>query len=253
MCRLVLSVTTIAAALGTAAVVPAAHAAHPRLGAVLDQCHAGAVPADRIVTFQGAMPALAGTHRMWMRFDLQRRRPGERRFVRMRNARTFGRWERSDARRRGFVFRKRADGLPVPYAYRAVVRFRWYDAGGRLQRRALRRTPSCRQPDLRPDVQPGALAATIDPATGLARYAVVVRNAGRGQTGAFSVGVATGDALETAEVDALGAGETTTVSVLAPACAPASTVRVMVDVGDRVHERREDDGDVRRPCPLGDG
>ena len=235
-----------------AVTVPAAPADHgPRLRATLDDCHRGAMPADRVAQFTGAMPARAGTERMWMRFDLYRRRAGSDRWVRVRRAATFGRWEKSEPRRRGFVFHKRVDALPVPYHYRAVVRFRWYDADGERQASSTRRTRSCWQPDVRADLEPGAVTAALDVASGMARYAVTVRNAGRGDAGSSAVALTAGDGPpRLAEVPGLPRGGSATVEVLAPACLPGSVVHVLADADERVDERDEDDNDARAPCPL---
>ncbi len=93
------------------------------------------------VAFVGSMPALPGTEHMEMRFELQAREPGEPwRHV---AAPTFDAWERSDPGRSGFVYEKRVDGLDAQRRYRTVVRFRWLDAGGSLQRRARRVSPPC--------------------------------------------------------------------------------------------------------------
>src|SRR5213080_1137079 len=40
------------------------------LKAKLTDCHTGSQSADRFAVFVGQMPALQGTRRMWMRFDL---------------------------------------------------------------------------------------------------------------------------------------------------------------------------------------
>ena len=76
----------------------------------------------------------------------------------------FGVWERSAPNVAGFVFTKRVTGLPVPASYRALVRFRWIADDGTAVRRAHARTRGCRQPDLRPNLVPGALTGVLDAA-----------------------------------------------------------------------------------------
>ena len=79
------------------AVVPAAPAfaqeEPPPLRATLAACEAGPNPAERFAVFTGSMPALPGTARMLMRFDLLQRPDGDRRWAPVR-AKAFGRWER---------------------------------------------------------------------------------------------------------------------------------------------------------------
>ncbi|MDQ3851191.1 MAG: hypothetical protein M3296_11330 [Actinomycetota bacterium] len=233
-------------AAGLVSALPASAAAQdrPALRAGLESCQTGLAAAERVATFVGSMPALAGTQRMWMRFDLERRRPGQRRWRRVRGAPGFGRWERSLPGRGGFVFHKRVEALHVPATFRAVVRFRWYAAGGVLQRATRLRTRSCAQPDLRPDLVPGTLTA-LPVAPGLARYALEVRNAGSTDAGGFTVRVGDGSV----QVARLGAGERRAVEVTAAACAPGTAVAVAVDPEGRVDEARERDDAVALPCP----
>ena len=47
-----------------------AHAQAPPLRVKLSACQSGPAAAARTATFVGSMPAMAGTKRMWMRFDL---------------------------------------------------------------------------------------------------------------------------------------------------------------------------------------
>lgn len=229
------------------AAVPATAQERPRLRAVLETCEIGALPAQRVATFMGSMPARAGADRMGMRFDLERRRSGGRIWRPVRGVPGFGTWERSLPRRAGFVFHKRVAGLRVSAVYRSVVRFRWYAADGTVTQRAQRRTRACRQLDLRPDLEPGSLTAVGGPAPGLARYSLVMTNTGRSEAGPFAVRVATG----VAEVARLGAGERRTVAVLAPACAPGTLVAVAVDADQRIEEAEERGNSAALECPLG--
>jgi hypothetical protein len=191
------------------------------------------------------MPAAAGATRMRIRFDLERRRPAERRWRHIR-APGFGTWERSDPNVAGFVFRKRVNGLPMPASYRAHVRFRWIAAGGSVVRRAQAHTPACVQPDLRPNLVPGALTAILDAQPGLGIYTLVVHNVGRSTAGAFGVRVGSGGA----EVAPLPAGEQRAVTVIALACRPGDAITARVDADRRVDESSERANATRRPCPL---
>ncbi len=224
----------------------AAAAKAPQLGATLETCATSPLPVQRIAAFVGSMPARANAPRMQMRFELERRRAGERRWRRLK-AEGFGVWERADPNVAGFVFTKRVTGLPVPATYRALVRFRWLTASGATVKRAHARTRACRQPDLRPNLVPGALSAALDAQQpGMAFYALVVRNTGRSTAPPFSVSVGSG----TAEVGVLPAGQERTVSVVAPACIPLVPVVVRVDADRRVEESQERGNGARRPCPL---
>lgn len=242
----------ILTAVALAVCAPAAHAAAhatatepPPLKASLESCLTSPLPVERVATFVGSMPAIAAAERMQIRFDLERRRPGERRWRRIR-APGFGTWERSQRNVAGFVFRKRVNGLWVPASYRARLRFRWIAPGGRVVRRAHGRTAACAQPDLRPNLVPGALTAILDAQPGFAIYTLVVRNKGRSAAGPFAVRVGSG----TAEVEPLGAGEQRVVTVLALACQPAEAIVARVDADGRVEESHERGNASRRRCPL---
>jgi hypothetical protein len=199
----------------------------PALTAAVETCAVSALPAQRVVSFVGSMPAIAGAQVMRMRFDLERRMDGEPRWRPLRGVPGFGAWERSDPGRAGFVFHKRVDGLQVPAGYRAVVWFRWEDAGGRIVRRARRRTATCAQPDMRPNLVPGALTGAFD-----ARP--------------FSVRVGRG----TAEVAGLAPQQERTVLVVAPICLAGTTTPTAVDADGRVDESSESGNAAARRCPL---
>ncbi|HEV7805646.1 MAG TPA: CARDB domain-containing protein [Solirubrobacteraceae bacterium] len=218
----------------------------PPLGATLEGCQSSPLPAQRVASFVGSMPAMADLGKMQMRFELQRRRPVERMWRPLHGVQGFDVWETAMPGHAGFVFHKRVDGLRVPASYRALVRFRWYDADGALARRARRHTSVCGQPDLRPDLAQGALRAVLDAGPALALYTLVVRNEGGAPAGSFAVRVAGG----VSEVAALAAGEQVEVVVLGHACMPGSNVLAIVDADRRIAEADEDNG-LRRRCPIG--
>jgi hypothetical protein len=217
----------------------------PQLSAALESCEMSSLPVGRVASFVGSMPATVGATRMQMRFDLQRRRPGERMWTSVPGVQGFDIWETAMPSRAGFVFHKRVDSLQAPAAYRAVVRFRWSADDGTIVRRARRATASCNEPDLRPDLVPASLRATRDAQPGLADYALVVRNDGRSPAGPFAVRVAG----VVQEVAGLAAGQQLAVVVVAPACVPGTTVRAIVDADQRIDEADEHNA-LRRRCPL---
>jgi len=220
----------------------------PALSAALASCAHSADAEERVTEFVGSMPARAGASRMRMRFDLDRKRPNQRRWRRVPGAPGFGTWERSLPSRAGFIFRKRVVGLQVPARYRARVSFAWEREDGTVVQRARRRTGGCWQPDLRPDLRPGTkLTGALAAQPGLALYTLMVRNAGRSTAGPFSVRVGGGRT----EVVSLAAGEQRSVLVPAPACAAGSSLTARVDEERRVDESHEDGNGVRLPCPLG--
>jgi hypothetical protein len=218
----------------------------PALSAAVETCATSALPAGRVAGFVGSMPTLTGGERMSMRFDLERLRPRDTRWRPLRGVPGFGAWATSAAGRAGFVFHKRLDGLLVPASYRAIVRFRWTAAGGRLVRSARLRTAACAQPDLRPNLVPGPLTAVFATRPGFALYTLTVSNAGRTASGPFTVSVGGAPV----EVEGLPAQAQRTVVVLTGICLAGTTLQAVVDPDHRIDESRERDNGAARRCPL---
>ena len=112
-----------------------AQAQAPPLRAKLSACQSGPAATQRTATFVGSMPAVSGTKRMWMRFDLFERVAPATDFAAVK-APKLGVWQKSAPGRAssGFVFTQRVQGLPAPASFRAQVRFRWYGKGSKLLR-----------------------------------------------------------------------------------------------------------------------
>ena len=186
---------------------------------------------------------------MRMRFDLYARRSATARWTRV-AAQKWGVWQLSRPRVPGFVFTKVVDGLGAPAAYRAVVRFRWYDRQARLLRATARTTEPCTQPDPRADVRLGAVTAIAVDAN-VARYTLVVRNAGLADAGPFRLIVAIGDKRVPVAIDVgLAAGQQRMVTVEAPSCLAAGKLSVLIDPDDAVDEAGGRDVPLTRACPL---
>jgi hypothetical protein len=243
------AVTALLIALAAATVAAAQAPVFPLpVRAKLTDCHTGLLPADRFAVFVGQMPALQGTRRMWMRFDLYQRVPnGSWQRVAVPK---FGTWQKSLPGKPGFIYEKRVDQLQAPADYRAEVRFRWYDARGRLQRQAHRRTRACHEPDPRPDLAVGRVTAA-DAGGGRLRYLIRVRNDGRSDVGPFETVLSVGGAAQPpATVAGLPAGGATTVPIVAPACAPGSQIQIALDPGGAIDEASETNNTVSRLCPA---
>jgi CARDB len=236
--------------LAAAALAPPAQAKPPVLAARLTACAIGATAEERSAAFTGSMPAVQGSRRMAIRFDLRERIPPSAGFTAVRVP-GLGVWHRSRPGRAGLVFTQRVEGLAAPGSYRAVVRFRWYDARGTVVRSARRTTRTCREPDARPDLRVADVAARHGPGPDTARYRLAVLNEGLGDADAFDVVVTPNGAPQPAErVDGLGAGDLATVTVIGPRCAAGSTLRVVVDARAEIAERDEADDVTDVACPF---
>ena len=247
MQRAALIVTLVALALPAGAQAQA-----PPLRAKLAACQSGPAAADRTATFVGSMPSVAGTKRMWMRFDLFARVAPASAFAAVK-APKLGVWQKSAAGKvsSGFVFTQRVQGLTAPGSFRAQVRFRWYGKGGKLLRSATRTSATCKQPDQRADLRAGTLDAVRGPGLDQATYQLEVRNDGHTAAGPFDVVLTVGGAEQPAQqVAGLAPDGTTTVTFVAPRCAPGSTLRFELDAEDEVEESGELDDVVERACPF---
>ena len=228
-----------------------AHAQAPPLRAKVSACSSGPLPTDRVAAFTGSMPSIAGSRRMWMRFDILARAGTAKAYAPLKVP-GLGVWQKSaPGHPAGFVFTQRVQALATPGSYKAVIRFRWYDKTGKLLRSSSHQTPICKQPDRRPDLQVGALDATPGPGIGQTTYTLVVRNAGRGAAGAFDVLLGgAGSDQPTQRVTGLQPGASVTLIFAAPPCTPGSTLRVTVDARGEIPEVTEGDDTVERTCPL---
>ena len=229
----------------------AAQAQAPPLRAKVTSCTTGPQGTDRVAVFTGSMPAIAGTRRMGMRFELLARN-ARGSFVAVK-ASGLGIWQKSTpGRSAGFVFAQRVQRLVAPGSYRAVVHFRWYGKGGRVLRSAVKQTGSCQQPDPRPDLVAGGLTAVAAPTPGQAIYSLVVRNASHAAAGPFDVAFSVTGADQAIQrvTDGLPAGQSATLTFAAQRCAPGSGVRFTIDARGEVGESDDADNFVTAPCPF---
>jgi hypothetical protein len=234
------------------AVPGAAHAQAPLLRAKLAACSSGPLATDRAAVFIGSMPAMQGSRRMWMRFDLLARGPLATEFAALKVP-GLGIWQKSvPARPGGFVFTQRVQALVTPGAYLAVVHFRWYGKGGRLLHSAKRETGVCKQPDQRSDLRAGLFTAVPGPLPDQAIYSLDVANRGRGDAAPFDVVLSVADVDQPAQrvEDGLEAGAKRTLTFVAPRCQPGSIVRFTLDARREVDEVDEVKNVTERVCPL---
>ena len=216
--------------------------------ASLESCHTGAAALDRFAVFTAQVGATSSSERMQIRFDLVQRLPGAD-YHRV-QAPGLGVWRSSIPGVDIFRYRKQVANLEAPGSYRALVRFRWLDGSGKVIARTTRRTRTCKQPDLRPDLTVSTV--TAQPASdGRARYTVLVRNEGRTPTSVFTVGFAVGDQTQpTQSVQSLVPGEGRLLSFAGPRCNRTNPVRVTVDPDLAVDEADETNNTRTVVCPI---
>jgi hypothetical protein len=200
----------------------------------------------RSTLFTGRMRAVKGTERMGMRFTLQSR-VGRGSFHTV-MAPELAKWHKSKSGVRRFTYRQRVEALEEGVVYRAVVRYRWYDADGHRIRSGKRRSRGCDQrpdmPNLRPiRIYSKSLSETSTLYT--------VRVANYGKVGAMNVPVELsidGRAAAPLTVDSIPAGAVVAVRFRGPNC--HTQVQARVDPDDTIHESREHDNSRGASCPL---
>ncbi len=205
--------------------------------ATLATCERGAAG------FEARMESVPGAARMKMRFVLQARTPGRRGFRRVAAA-GWGAWTSAAPGVTRYSYARRVEELIGPARYRALVRFRWLDASGATIARETDRSRSCRQPDLRPDLELLDLWTAGD-----GRYLALVGNTGHSEAEAFDVVVAVGEEeLEPQTIDRLPAHRERVVELTGPLCEPGSEVTAEADPDDFVEERSEADNALTITC-----
>lgn len=233
-------------ALLAAATSSAGAAVVPSLGARLVGCEDGLAPEQRAADFSGSMPAVDGASVLAMRFELEQRRGSTWKAAPIPGTR----WESSVPGAAGFVYAKRVERLAPGASYRMLVRFRWTAADGTVVRRTARRSATCREDDLRPDLSVAAITAAALP-DGRTRYVVSLRNDGpTAVLETVPVGLAVdGVAQPPRSLPGLAPSATRTLELEGPACRPGGTLRAVVDPEGAIDESDEADNAVVVRCP----
>jgi hypothetical protein len=144
-------------------------------------------------------------------------------------------------------------GLAAPATYRLRVTFRWTGAHGRLLGTAVRITPKCFQPELRPDLTVQSI--TVQPIAGkpsLDQYVAVIRNAGATAAGQFEVLFAPGGSnpgVKTRVVQRLAAHSSRDETFVGPACTATTAPTVTVDPLDQVADFNRSNNSLTATCP----
>jgi hypothetical protein len=117
----------------------------PPAAATLEQCVTSGEQAERAATFQGEMTTIPGSAKMEMRVDVLERTPDEFAFHYV----TFpglGVWRTAAPGVKIYKYLKQVTNLSAPAAYRALIRYRWLNAKGKLMKALELRTPRCVEP-----------------------------------------------------------------------------------------------------------
>ena len=206
---------------------------------------------ERSASFQGDMRAFGRAVGLSMRFTLQARDADE--GWAPVDAEGFDVWLTAEPGVSRYVYDKAVDGLAPGADYRAVVRFRWRSAKGRVVAREVRHSRPCRQPDTRAELAPLDVELRDGSPEAGARYAVTVANTGTSAAAPFVVALAVdgGDEFEGATQEPLAPGKETVVEIVAPRCTPGSELVATVDADGDVDETDETNNVIMVTCPAG--
>lgn len=221
-------------------------------------CQRAIEPSQREISVEAVMRPLAGTKKMAMRFELLSKSKPSSPFTEVGGS-GLGNWvSPSDPPTLG---QRAADvwkvdhpvvGMTAPATYRMRVTFRWRGAHGHVLGTAVRLTPRCFQPELRPDliVQSIAVEPIPGPAS-LDQYVTVIRNGGATAAGPFEVLFAPGGAypITTRQVQRLAAHADRQDTFVGPACTAATAPTVTVDPLDQVDDFNRSNNSLTATCP----
>ena len=234
---------TLAVAAALAMVPAAAAHAAPHTILKVRSCQTGPAAKQRQATFYGRMRAVPGTARMMMRFTLVDH--STRAVIR---SPQLAQWHRSRPGVKAFGWAQTVTGLQTGGAYAAAVDFRWVGPGGKTVRSTRRVSSECREDGALPNLAVTRIAARPGDALGTELYSIDVTNNGLATAYGVDVDLFVDDAgADSATLDSLAPGATTTVRVNGPVC--VQRVRAVADRQDAIHETNEDDNVLRTRCP----
>ena len=151
---------------------------------------------------------------------------------------------------------KSVSDLAAPAAYRLQATFRWLGAGDRVLGSVQRTTPTCAQPELRPDLQVQSITVQAVPKRpNMNRYVVVIINAGATAAGPFDVLFAPGGGLPVTTRSELGlrAHRRLQEAFVGPVCNPSSAPSVTVDPAGAVNDFNRANNQLTAVCPATPG
>jgi hypothetical protein len=218
-------------------------------------CHTALDPLDRSVSAKVVMRPLAGTQKLQLKFDLLVSHDGTRTRAAV-HVGNLGTWltprNPTLGRLSGDVwkFQKSVVELDAPASYQFKVSFRWLGAHGSVLATAVRYTRSCRQRELRPDLEVSSI--TVSSVSGHPNqnlYSAVVRNAGATMAGPFDVQFVPGPQYQT--IQRLNPYSNRTVSFVGPPlCASAEPPTITADSAHQVDDLNRSNDSSSAICPA---
>jgi hypothetical protein len=233
-----------------AAVAPAAV---PRAQLRSYVCQTARDPANRGVSITAVMRPMRHTVRLALRFDLLVRARHSSRIQAVHYG-DLGKWiypaDKTLGQRPGDIWKVNhpvAQLSLAPAYYRFRVSFRWIGAHNRVLGTAVRSSPPCFQPELRPDLVVSAVRVAAQYAKH-DLYKALIRNAGASSTDQpVEVEITGGRKPKT--IAALGAHSKRWVFIPGPLCNPVAPPSVTVDPSGVIDESNYTDNSLVATCP----
>ena len=170
-------------------------AAAPRTRLRSPTCVTALDPPARAISITATMRPMPGTTKMQLKFDLTSRANGTRPFTRVRGG-DLNSWVTPKDTTLGqhpndvWNVIKQVVDLKAPATYRFKVSFRWTGAHGKVLGTTVKTSPTCFEPELRPDLQVKTIAVqAVDGHPNLDEYVALIRNNGASASGLTTHGL----------------------------------------------------------------
>jgi CARDB len=228
----------------------------PRARLVAFKCQPAIEPSQREVAVEAVMRPLDGTRKMALRFTLLSRIKGQTITTQV-AGHDLGNWVTPPnptlGQRPGdvWIVDHPVLGLSAPAYYRFRVTYRWTGLHARVLGTAVRQTPQCFQPELRPNLLVESI--TVMPASNAAMddYVTAIANTGATGAGPFEVLFAPGGGLsvQTRTIARLRAHTSRTLTFVGPECTVETDPTVTVDPDHQVNDVNPTDNSLTATCP----
>ena len=212
----------------------------PRSQLTKPMCVTALDPPSRAMSITAVMRPLTGTTKLQIKFQLYSRTSSTRPFTRVRGG-DLNRWVSPSDPTLGersadvWTVIKQVVDLKAPATYRLRAIFRWIGDHSKVLGTTVRTSPSCYQPELRPDLQVKMINVDAVPGNSNANeYVAVIHNRGATAAGPFQVQFIDGSVVKSHSVTSLPAHATIRQRFLGPLCTsgPATVTADPVDAVD---------------------
>jgi hypothetical protein len=251
MKRIVLAISCVLAAGVIAS--SAVSASPPRTQLRSLQCVTALDPPSRAISITAVMRPVSGTSKMQLRFQLYSRPNSSRPYTRVHGG-DLNTWVTPNNPTLGqrsadvWTLIKQVVDLKAPATYRLRAIFRWIGDHNKVLGTTVRTSPSCYQPELRPDLQVKTIGVEAVPGNANANeYVAVIRNWGATAAGPFQVQFIDGSVVKSHSVTTLAAHATIHERFLGPLCT-SGTATVTADPVDAVDDYNRANNSLSVTC-----